>query len=239
MVQSPSPNMSIAEEQPKPYEWMTYALRAMKAEDVSVVGEIDREAFPTTWPPTPLLRELKNSIARYLVAYDQREKGEISLTQSFASPEVPEPLLWRLARGLLWRLKTNCPVRVPYKTLLGFVGIWFLSDEAHITSIATRTNFRGQGIGELLLIGAIELALERGSQSITLEVRVSNMVAQSLYEKYNFVETGIRKRYYVDNHEDARIMAIDSIHTTSYNSHFRGLVKAHQLRWGYTTRDLN
>ncbi|CAI8014961.1 Putative [ribosomal protein S18]-alanine N-acetyltransferase [Geodia barretti] len=63
-----------------------------------------------------------------------------------------------------------------------------MTDEAHITGIAVREALRGNGVGELLLLASVELALDRGSRVVTLEVRVSNHVAQSMYTKYGFKE---------------------------------------------------
>ena len=89
-------------------------------------------------------------------------------------------------------------------------------DEAHITSIATREEFRGIGIGEMLLITAFQRAFQRKTNSVTLEVRVSNEVAQNLYTKYEMIEVGKRNRYYSDNQEDALIMTADDIRSDDF-----------------------
>ena len=81
-----------------------------------------------------------------------------------------------------------------------------MTDEAHITTIAVDPDFQGNGIGELLLVALIDRAKQIGARWLTLEVRVTNDVAQRLYEKYTFKEMGIRRRYYSDNGEDAYIM---------------------------------
>jgi [ribosomal protein S18]-alanine N-acetyltransferase len=95
--------------------------------------------------------------------------------------------------------------------IVGFAGIWLLVDEAHITTFATRTAWRRQGIGERLLVALIDLALVRGAKEATLEVRPSNIPAKRLYEKYGFKVVGVRPRYYSDNNEDALIMTTDTL----------------------------
>ena len=95
--------------------------------------------------------------------------------------------------------------------IVGFAGIWLLVDEAHITTFATRTAWRRQGIGERLLVALLELARARGAKEATLEVRPSNIPAKRLYEKYGFKVVGVRPRYYSDNSEDALIMTTDSL----------------------------
>ncbi len=95
--------------------------------------------------------------------------------------------------------------------IVGFAGIWLLVDEAHITTFATRTAWRRQGIGERLLVALLDLALARGAKEATLEVRPSNIPAKRLYEKYGFKVVGVRPRYYSDNNEDALIMTTDSL----------------------------
>lgn len=89
---------------------------------------------------------------------------------------------------------------------VGYAGMWTIVDEAHITNIAVRTAFRGQRLGERLLRRLMEWAGELGMERMTLEVRATNRVAQSLYSKLGFVPAGVRKGYYSDNQEDAVIM---------------------------------
>ena len=97
---------------------------------------------------------------------------------------------------------------------------------------------RGRGIGELLLIGAIELAMSRCAEVVTLEVRPSNVVAKNLYQKYGFKERGVRKSYYADDGEDAMIMTTDPILLPSYLDLFHELERDHQRRWGRAGREL-
>ncbi|WP_409296573.1 ribosomal protein S18-alanine N-acetyltransferase [Peribacillus sp. SCS-26] len=90
--------------------------------------------------------------------------------------------------------------------VIGYCGTWLVLDEAHITNIAILPEYRGRSLGEALLIKMMQTVMEMGAISITLEVRVSNMPAQSLYRKLGFQNGGIRKRYYTDNYEDALVM---------------------------------
>lgn len=92
------------------------------------------------------------------------------------------------------------------EAIVGYAGMWVVIDEAHITTIAVDPPLRGLGIGERLVIGLVDRAIERGARWIQLEVRQSNMVAQRLYHKYGFREVGIRRHYYSDNGEDAVVM---------------------------------
>jgi ribosomal-protein-alanine N-acetyltransferase len=90
--------------------------------------------------------------------------------------------------------------------------------EAHISSIAISPESRGKGLGELLLIELIERALSLEAELVTLEVRISNVAAQKLYEKYGFEYVGRRKRYYRDNQEDAHIMTVEGVQEASYRA---------------------
>lgn len=89
---------------------------------------------------------------------------------------------------------------------IGYAGMWTILDEAHVTNIAVRTAYRGHHLGEKLLRRMMDWAIELGMVRMTLEVRVSNVVARSLYQKMGFTPAGVRKGYYSDNHEDAIIM---------------------------------
>lgn len=92
--------------------------------------------------------------------------------------------------------------------LIGYVGYWLVLDEAHISTIVIHPEWRGQGLGELLLLSVLQQAIDQGAAMATLEVRRSNLVAQLLYQKYSFEVVGERPRYYHDNHEDALIMTL-------------------------------
>lgn len=88
---------------------------------------------------------------------------------------------------------------------LGFAGIWICIDEAHITNIVVKKSYRNNKIGSKLLEELINLANNLNLNSITLEVRSDNLPAIKIYEKYNFENLGIRKKYY-ENTYDAIIM---------------------------------
>ncbi len=89
--------------------------------------------------------------------------------------------------------------------IVGFAGLWHIADEGHITNIAVKQSHRGQGLGEDLLTALIAVGRALGLRAMTLEVRVSNTPARTLYEKLGFQYVGVRKRYYQDNNEDAAI----------------------------------
>ncbi|MDF2923130.1 MAG: alanine acetyltransferase [Paenibacillaceae bacterium] len=93
--------------------------------------------------------------------------------------------------------------------IAGYAGMWIIMDEAHITNIAVRTGYRGRKLGERLLLELRSHAGKHGAKRMTLEVRVTNRVAQNLYEKLGFRSVGVRKGYYTDNNEDALIMWAD------------------------------
>ncbi len=89
---------------------------------------------------------------------------------------------------------------------VGYAGMWKICDEGHITNIAVHPEYRGNGIGSLLLEKVIDSCKAESITGLTLEVRRSNVVAQRLYGKYGFSVAGSRKAYYADNGEDALIM---------------------------------
>lgn len=93
---------------------------------------------------------------------------------------------------------------------IAYAGVWFVLDEGHITNIAVHPDRRRMGYGELVTRRMIQLAADSGMSWMTLEVRRSNVAAQSLYHKLGFIDVGYRKRYY-ENKEDALIMALERL----------------------------
>ena len=237
--------MSAIEQQPTilPGKDMPFAIRPLEEKDVTQSAEIERDAFPTLFPPTSFRRELTNRMASYLVAWrrDDVEDANALPSQQFNAPED------RSSRPLVSRIIDNARSLLPKRYsawepgeqfLAGFLGIWYMVDEAHIVSVGVRSRYRGWGVGELLLIAGIEHAMKRRAEVVTLEVRVSNYVAKNLYLKYGFTEKGIRKSYYTDNMEDALIMTTDPINAAPYPEKFRALVQSHETRWGHAERVL-
>ena len=133
--------------------------------------------------------------------------AEPPLAEGLESGETTRPaggsFLGRLLGSVRGRVTSNAIFPEADYAVLGFIGLWFMAGEAHVTSIAVDEFARGRGIGELLLMGSIELAISQRATAVSLEARVSNYAAQSLYEKYGFQNVGIRKGYYTDNREDA------------------------------------
>jgi len=101
--------------------------------------------------------------------------------------------------------------------VVGYGGMWLIIDEAHITNVAVHPDYRGRGIGEAIMRSLVDKATSLGAVRMTLEVRVSNEIAQNLYKKLGFYSAGIRKQYYADNNEDALIMWNEQIKTIGQN----------------------
>lgn len=93
--------------------------------------------------------------------------------------------------------------------IIGFCGMWIVFDDSQITNVAVLPEGRGKGVGESLMRHAIALSKDKKVAVMSLEVRVTNIVAQNLYRKLGFSDGGIRKGYYTDNQEDALVMWVN------------------------------
>lgn len=232
----------FAEPEAEPLAASDYGVRPAGLVDVTEMELIERQAFPTLFPPTRFRRELQRSNTLYLLsvrdwtddelrhhAPDDDGKGSsgpFGFIKSIGS--APGRLLFQRIGGSS-RKKTS-------QYIAGFVGLWFVLDEAHVVIIGNRPADRRKGLGELLLIAGIEAAMGHGSRVVTLEVRSSNDAARALYRKYGFQEVGVRKRYYADNNEDAVIMTTPPIQSDDYKEHFSEQVRNHAERWGTSER---
>lgn len=95
--------------------------------------------------------------------------------------------------------------------VIGYMGLWHIIDEAHFSTICVSPDYRGKSVGEALFKRLVDDCYENLIKYITLEVRVSNHIAQGLYTKYGLKNLGTRKGYYQDNNEDAYIMWSENI----------------------------
>ena len=138
---------------------------------------------------------------RYMTIADIEEVYKIE-TESFSTPWSKEAFYNELTQN---RFAKYLVVQHD-EELVGYCGVWVVVDEAHITNIAILPGYRGMKLGETLLRKVMTEAKGIGAKSMTLEVRMSNMVAQNLYRKLGFQNGAIRKNYYTDNHEDALVM---------------------------------
>ena len=88
----------------------------------------------------------------------------------------------------------------------GFAGFWLIAGEAQVTRVAVAKDERGTGLGKILTEALVAAAWQEGAEAVTLEVRKSNLTAQTVYAKTGFTVSGVRPNYYEDNREDAIIM---------------------------------
>jgi ribosomal-protein-alanine N-acetyltransferase len=201
-----------------------YVVQPMQIDDVDEVARIERECFTTPWPVNAYRRELReNRLSRYVVV---RWVGESSPpARREPAPQTEDPLagMRRAVSQLLRPFGIADRIEGRDSGILGFAGMWLMFDEAHITTIGVKRSMRGKGLGELMLVHLVEASREMGAKRLTLEVRMSNTVAQALYRKYTFKEEGVRKRYYSDDGEDAMIMWSDRLDDPGFLSRYRDL----------------
>lgn len=169
---------------------LPFKIRRLEAKDIPAVTSIDRLVFHDPWPESAYVQELYfNPNAHYFI---------LQLT-----PAMPTHS-WSERRAAL------------ASQIVGFVGVRVEMERGHISTLALRPEWRGWGLGELLLHTAMEQAIHSGAHTVALEVRVSNAVAQNLYAKYDFVVVSQLRGYYADG-EDAYYMRANVEGRAYYN----------------------
>lgn len=167
---------------------MTLTLRYMRLVDIPQVVAIDQVTFVPPWSARSYAYEIAESTYSHMVVLEQTED----------QPQTKSFFRWFFS-----------PPRTASAQIVGYGGLWLISDEAHISTIATHPDFRRRGWGELLLAGMVQKAVLLNAAYVVLEVRVSNSAAQALYHKYGFVTVDVKKGYYHNNGEDAYDMRLD------------------------------
>ena len=113
----------------------------------------------------------------------------------------------------------NCAVTQNGK-IAGYMGLWKIIDEGHVTNLAIHPDFRRKGAAKVLLLNALDECYREKIKYLTLEVRVSNLGAIKLYESFGFKSLGLRKKYYQNNNEDALIMWSENIFSGNYKKRY-------------------
>lgn len=199
---------------------MYYYTELMVEDDIRQVQEVERESFSTPWSANTYRRELRTpDSCRYIVARCSEQPPPPR--SSTLTPQPSSRFADRFVSMVAGLFGTATPL--PTAPLVGYAGLWLAVDEAHVTTIAVAPQHRGRSVGELLLNGLVDHALDLQADRITLEVRVSNVPAQRLYFKYGFTVEGKRSRYYTDNGEDALIMSTASIRDPEYQQQLSAL----------------
>jgi ribosomal-protein-alanine N-acetyltransferase len=205
---------------------LRYVVEPMQVRHIPAVSAIERESFSTAWPATAYRREIeRNEMAFYYVVKRLPSAGAPRRERRFpvAGTDTGEEagLLARLSRLIRGEARRFAATEAEeLESIVGYAGMWLMLDEAHVTTIAVDPAYRGEGLGELLIVSLLERAMELSANETTLECRVSNHVAQALYRKYTFRDAGIRKRYYSDDGEDALIMTTQPLDSAVFQEVF-------------------
>lgn len=170
-------------------------LKPLTPENLPAILELDRLCFGGLWTSEGYKRELDSDCSDLLGLFLSSVEG------------VPS------GAGIL-------PASPP--RLIGIGCLWAILEEAHITILGIDPEYRNCGLGQAMLVGLMTSALGRKLERATLEVRVSNGAAISLYEKYGFKKAGCRKGYYQDNGEDGLILWRGGLHHREFPEILRG-----------------
>lgn len=92
--------------------------------------------------------------------------------------------------------------------VVGYMGLYAVAGEGSVTNVATHPDHRKKGVGYALVQNALRVAEALGLESVTLEVRESNIPAQRLYEKCGFARVGVRKNFYSLPKENGVVMQL-------------------------------
>jgi len=202
----------------------------MTENDVVPVSRLERRCFSNPWPQSAYRRELRNPEQNYYVVLRQQSPSASAQQNGSGLPRWNDDgTPTKFSRmALLSRVRKGVASTAAGRSsqIVGFGGFWHVFDEAHVTTIAVEPDVRGRSLGELLLVALIEEAINRGAGYLSLEVRISNIVAIRLYEKYGFNIKGVRTKYYVDDGEDAYVMWSANVRSAE----FRVALDAHRER---------
>jgi len=161
---------------------MTLRLKILEAELLSAAWKLDLQCLGGLWTLEGYQRELASPNSQLLA------------------------LTYPAALGSETRQLSQIQLQPVSERLVGLGCLWSVLEEAHITILVVHPYYQSQGFGQALLHALLVIAQQQGLEWATLEVRASNQVALSLYQKFGFQEVGRRRRYYPDTDEDGLIL---------------------------------
>ena len=131
---------------------------------------------------------------------------------SFPSPWSRRAFLYELEQNRvahLWVGRADGAIRSKPRPVVGYLCVWVIAGEIHVTNLAVHPAWRRQGVARHLLGALLEHYRRDGATRVVLEVRPGNVEARRLYEAFGFREVGLRKGYYFDTGEDALLLEVD------------------------------
>lgn len=199
---------------------LNLTLRYMMLDDLPQVLKIDQMAFDLPWSARSYEYEVGESPNSYMVVLEAEREKPLSFWQRW----IPS-------------LNGNDMVE---RRVVGYGGLWFISGEAHISTIAVHPQLRGRGWGEILLAGMVRRSIMLDASELGLEVRVSNTRAQNLYQKYEFKVAAVKPEYYRNNDEDAydmRVKLYDRGMLSRFETRYKGLLTRHAFQDWYSASE--
>ena len=193
-----------------------FYIRHGKKEDLKILDFIQSKNFRINNLPAPSKEFLLPESIVLVVSkrwskaqYDKGSRNLLNITyDKFKDQQSFGRKIFIKLKDIFLRFKP------PEDHILGFITLRKIFNDYHVMTIVVRKEQRGNGIGELLTIGAFDEAKYNNIDTISLEVSEENSNAINLYKKYGFIKKGLRKNYY--NGENALIFTTPRINSYSY-----------------------
>jgi ribosomal-protein-alanine N-acetyltransferase len=199
---------------------------SMRPADLPAILGIERASFASPWPARAYSYEMRNEASHYVVLRCRRAGcAQVSGTKTDSSHSAALRKDSTAERGVFGRVQRVWQRLRQAKSeqVIGYGGFWTSRRRAHISTLAVAPDWRSRKLGQLLLLHMLDRARAQGMTVVTLEVRVTNHVAQNLYRKCGFHRSGVQRGYYRDNGEDALLMSTSSLTSPGCEVRLRAL----------------
>lgn len=219
---------------------LRYFLRYARKDDVKIIDSINLRASSQK-DFVHSVKELENSSSVIIVVtrnwnrVEKRKNPRELINQASQKNQTDNRSL--VPKFIIKIFDFIIRTKPPTDYVIGFISLRQVIGEVHIMMLAIRLDERRNGLGELLLIGALQEAVKRKVRTVTLEVQSSNLSAQALYQKYGFIEVGVRKNYYTKN-ENALILTTPNINLDNFKDKLFKSFEAYKFRFNRKTVEL-